>query len=91
MQPGRGHALFPIPLCPTSPHRTLASPRPALPRPGRVFLHPSSLNFTCGKLESGWAVYSEVVETSKVFVRESSMVPIYAILLFGGAHSPGLA
>ena len=51
---------------------------------GRVFLHPSSVNFRCGKFESGWLAYSEIVETSKVFVRESSMVPVYAVLLFGG-------
>ena len=57
---------------------------PPLPHSGRVFLHPSSLNFGCGRFESGWLVYSEVVETSKAFVRESSRVPVYAILLFGG-------
>ncbi len=64
---------------------------PALPAPaGRVFLHPSSVNFSCGKFESGWLAYSEIVETSKVFVRESSMVPVYAVLLFGG-EGPGEA
>jgi ATP-dependent RNA helicase DHX57 len=59
-----------------------------------VFLHPSSVNFTCGKFESGWLAYSEVVQTSKVFVREASMVPVYSILLFGGElsvhHEQGL-
>jgi ATP-dependent RNA helicase DHX57 len=61
---------------------------------GRVFLHPSSINFTCGKFESGWLVYSDLVQTSKVFVREASMVPVYAVLLFGGEvsvhHGEGL-
>lgn len=51
---------------------------------GRVFLHPASINFHSGKFESGWLAYSELVETSKVYVRESSMVPVYAVLLFGG-------
>ena len=51
---------------------------------GRVFVHPASVNFGIGKFDSGWLVYTEVVETSKVFVRECSMVPIYAMLLFGG-------
>lgn len=51
---------------------------------GRVFMHPSSVNFTAGKFESGWLVHTEMVETSKVFVRECSMVPVYAMLLFGG-------
>ena len=61
---------------------------------GRVFLHPASVNFHCGKFESGWLAYSDIVETSKVFVRESSMVPVYSILLFGGDltvhHDQGL-
>jgi ATP-dependent RNA helicase DHX57 len=51
---------------------------------GRVFLHPSSSNFARGRFESGWLVFSELVQTSRVFVRESSMVPVYAVLLFGG-------
>jgi hypothetical protein len=46
------------------------------------------------RFESGWLLATEVVETSKAFVRESSMVPVYAILLFGGAlavsHERGL-
>jgi len=61
---------------------------------GRVFLHPSSINFSCGRFESSWLVFTEMVETSKAFVRDSSMVPAYAMLLFGGAmtvhHEEGL-
>jgi ATP-dependent RNA helicase DHX57 len=61
---------------------------------GRVFLHPASSNFSCGKFESGWLVYSEIVETGKVYVRETSMVPVYSVLLFGGDisvyHQEGL-
>ena len=61
---------------------------------GRVFLHPSSLNFSIGKFESGWLVYSDIVQTSKIFVRESTMVPVYSVLLFGGDltvhHEQGL-
>jgi len=51
---------------------------------GRVFQHPSSVNFNCSRFESGWLIYTDMVETSKVFVRESSMVPTYSVLLFGG-------
>ena len=29
-------------------------------------------------------VYTEAVQTAKVYVRESSMVSVYAMLLFGG-------
>lgn len=51
---------------------------------GRVFIHPSSINFATGKFESGWLVYSDIMETSKIFIRECSMVPVYSVLLFGG-------
>jgi len=51
---------------------------------GRVFIHPGSVNFDVGKFESGWLVYTEMVATAKLYVRESSMVPVYALLLFGG-------
>jgi hypothetical protein len=33
---------------------------------GRVFLHPASTNFSVGRFESPWLVYSEKVRTSKV-------------------------
>lgn len=33
---------------------------------GRVFHHPSSVNFNCGRFESGWLVYTDMVQTSKV-------------------------
>lgn len=33
---------------------------------GRVFLHPQSLNFRTGRYESGWLVYTSMVQTSKV-------------------------
>lgn len=54
---------------------------------GRVFIHPSSMVFSVGHYESPWLVYSEKVKTSKVFVRECSMVPAYGLLLFGGGIS----
>ncbi|ETV88296.1 hypothetical protein, variant 1 [Aphanomyces astaci] len=50
----------------------------------RVFIHPSSVNFTRSQFESPWLVYNELVQTSKIFVRESTMVAPYALLLFGG-------
>lgn len=38
-------------------------------RKGRVFHHPASVNFDCGRFESGWLVYTDMVETSKVRCR----------------------
>ena len=61
---------------------------------GRVFLHPASVNFHCGKFESRWIVYSERVETAKVYIRDNTMVGSYSLLLFGGDitvhHDQGL-
>ncbi|CAM6128719.1 unnamed protein product [Calypogeia fissa] len=51
---------------------------------GRVFLHPASVNFSVGKFESPWLVFSEKMKTSKVFLKDSTMVPAYGLLLFGG-------
>jgi len=51
---------------------------------GRVFLHPSSVNFGCARFEQPWLVYSEAVQTQRVYIRECTMVPPYALLLFGG-------
>ena len=33
---------------------------------GRVFQHPASINFHSGRFESGWLVYTDLIETSKV-------------------------
>ncbi|KAK9867126.1 hypothetical protein WJX84_000721, partial [Apatococcus fuscideae] len=61
---------------------------------GRVFVHPASVNFGSSRFESGWLIYTEILETAKVYVRESSMVPIYALLLFSDqvtvAHETGM-
>ena len=50
-------------------------------------MHPSSVLFDVGKYECPWVIYTDMVETSKVFCREASMVPIYSLLLFGGRIS----
>ena len=52
----------------------------------RVFLHPSSALFKQGSTSytTPWLVYFQKVRTSKVFLRDASLVPPYALLLFGG-------
>jgi len=64
------------------------------PRDERVFLHPGSSNFTQTQYDSPWLLYTELVQTSRLFVRESTMVNPYALLLFGGridvVHDRGL-
>ncbi|KAF8055672.1 DHX57 [Scenedesmus sp. PABB004] len=61
---------------------------------GRVWVHPASVCFTAGSYSSGWLVYSQLVETSRAFAREVSMVPVWSLLAFGGElevlHDQGL-
>ena len=51
---------------------------------GYVHIHPSSVNAKASTYETPYMVYHEKVKTSRVFVRELSMVPIYPMVLFGG-------
>ncbi|KAK2567371.1 putative ATP-dependent RNA helicase DHX57 [Acropora cervicornis] len=51
---------------------------------GQVFVHPKSVNFQVNNYESPFLVYHEKVKTSKVYIRDCSMVSVYALLLFCG-------
>lgn len=50
----------------------------------RVFIHPSSANFTTGSYNCPWLVYHSLVRTSKAFLRDVTECSAYALLLFGG-------
>ncbi|GBP89895.1 Putative ATP-dependent RNA helicase DHX57 [Eumeta japonica] len=49
---------------------------------GFVAIHPSSVNSTVGQFASPYLVYQEKVKTSRVFIRECSMVPQLPFVLF---------
>ncbi|KAI0354638.1 P-loop containing nucleoside triphosphate hydrolase protein [Trametes cingulata] len=51
---------------------------------GRVFLHPASVLFGANAWRSPFIAYFQKQMTSKVFLRDATEVPIYALLLFGG-------
>ena len=52
---------------------------------GFVNIHPSSVVARSDKaMESSYIVFHEKIKTSRVFVRECSLVPIYSMVLFGG-------
>jgi HrpA-like RNA helicase len=51
---------------------------------GRVFLHPSSVLFSESGWRKGYLAYFSKAETSKVFLRDATEVPMYGLLLFGG-------
>ncbi|KAJ6503274.1 P-loop containing nucleoside triphosphate hydrolase protein [Mycena vitilis] len=53
-------------------------------RAGRVFLHPTSILFEVAAWKSPFLVYFSKHMTSKVFLRDATEVPLYALLLFGG-------
>ncbi|KAF9926297.1 hypothetical protein FBU30_004105 [Linnemannia zychae] len=51
---------------------------------GRVFLHPSSILFQANQYQVPFLVYFSKLETTKIFVHDATMVPMYGLLLFGG-------
>jgi len=51
---------------------------------GYIHIHPSSVTATVGYFKSPYLVFHEKIKTSRVFVREVSMVPMYPMVLFGG-------
>lgn len=54
------------------------------PTEERVFMHPSSMNFSVGSYNCPWLVYHELMCTSKAFLREATECSAYSLLLFGG-------
>ncbi|XP_062375856.1 putative ATP-dependent RNA helicase DHX57 [Sardina pilchardus] len=53
---------------------------------GAVHIHPSSINYTVRHYDSPYLVYHEKVRTSRVFIRDCSMVSVYPLVLFGGGQ-----
>ncbi|XP_044519206.1 putative ATP-dependent RNA helicase DHX57 [Gracilinanus agilis] len=51
-----------------------------------VHIHPSSVNYQTRHFESPYLVYHEKIKTSRVFIRDCSMVSVYPLLLFGGGQ-----
>ncbi|XP_013395575.1 putative ATP-dependent RNA helicase DHX57 [Lingula anatina] len=53
---------------------------------GYINIHPSSVNFQVNYYESPYLVYHEKVKTSRVYIRDCTMVSVYPLLLFGGGY-----
>ncbi|CAH2252973.1 ATP-dependent RNA helicase DHX57 isoform X1 [Pelobates cultripes] len=53
---------------------------------GYVNIHPSSVNYQVKHFESPYLIYHEKIKTSRVFVRDCSMVSVYPLVLFGGGQ-----
>lgn len=51
---------------------------------GHVHLHPSSVNHCVAYFTSSYLVYQEKVETSRIFIRDCSVVPALTLVLFSG-------
>ena len=51
---------------------------------GTVNIHPSSINFTVGYFTSPYIVYQEKFKTSRIFIRDTSMVSMLSLILFSG-------
>ncbi|XP_078412787.1 putative ATP-dependent RNA helicase DHX57 [Cetorhinus maximus] len=93
-------ALYPNVVQVTSPPskyaQTMSGALKVLPKPeelhfitkndGNVHIHPSSVNYQVRHFESPYLVYHEKVKTSRVFLRDCSMVSVYPLVLFGGGQ-----
>ncbi|KAH9329485.1 hypothetical protein KI387_001593 [Taxus chinensis] len=55
---------------------------------GRVYLHPSSVNSFVSSFPLPYLVYSEKVKTTDIFIRDSTNISDYALLMFGGSLAP---
>ncbi|KAK7265506.1 hypothetical protein RJT34_33126 [Clitoria ternatea] len=59
-----------------------------------VHIHPASININTKAFQYPFLVFLEKVETNKVFLRDTSVISPYSILLFGGSinvqHQTGL-
>ncbi|XP_061570302.1 putative ATP-dependent RNA helicase DHX57 [Cololabis saira] len=53
---------------------------------GGVHVHPSSVNYTVRHYDSPYLVYHEKVKTSRIFLRDCSMVSVYPLVLLGGGQ-----
>ncbi|XP_068442891.1 putative ATP-dependent RNA helicase DHX57 [Clinocottus analis] len=53
---------------------------------GCVHVHPSSVNYSVRHYNSPYLVYHEKVKTSRIFIRDCSMVSVYPLVLFGGGQ-----
>lgn len=53
---------------------------------GYVFVHPSSVNSVVGHFASPFLVFQEKVKTSKIYIRECTMVPLLPLVLFSGSE-----
>ncbi|GAB4834074.1 hypothetical protein Ancab_032327 [Ancistrocladus abbreviatus] len=59
---------------------------------GKVDMHPGSVNYGVPLFPLPYMVYGEKVKTSSIYIRDSSNISDYALLLFGGnllASKPG--
>ncbi|KAH9261872.1 hypothetical protein BASA81_000528 [Batrachochytrium salamandrivorans] len=52
----------------------------------RVFIHPSSVNFSSGMFYSNFMVYSSLMQTSKLFAQNCTCVSPYGLILFASTE-----
>ncbi|XP_024533616.1 DExH-box ATP-dependent RNA helicase DExH1 isoform X2 [Selaginella moellendorffii] len=51
---------------------------------GKVEPHPASVNSRVGQFAQPWLVYSEKVKTTGIYLRDTTNISDYALLMFGG-------
>lgn len=51
---------------------------------GFIALHPSSVNSSIGNFYSPFLIFQEKVKTSRIYIRECTIVPVIAMIIFSG-------
>ncbi|XP_011496994.1 PREDICTED: putative ATP-dependent RNA helicase DHX57 isoform X1 [Ceratosolen solmsi marchali] len=52
---------------------------------GKVNIHPSSINSCVGFYTSPYLIFQEKIKTSRIFIKEVTMVPVLCLILFSGS------
>jgi ATP-dependent RNA helicase DHX36 len=55
---------------------------------GKVEPHPASVNARVNLFADPWLVYSDKVKTTGIYIRQSTNLSDYALLMFGGSLTP---
>eukprot|EP00026_Physarum_polycephalum_P000677 Phypoly_transcript_00678.p1 GENE.Phypoly_transcript_00678~~Phypoly_transcript_00678.p1 ORF type:complete len:1395 (+),score=271.52 Phypoly_transcript_00678:28-4212(+) len=69
---------------PSSSYSTPTPPKLRTRTGEEVSIHPVSVNFEQPTFESNYLIFHEKVKSTKVYIRDSTMITPYPLLLFGG-------
>lgn len=67
-----------------------APPKMYTPENGRVAFHPKSVNYREKTFKTPWLVYHKKVQSTEIFLHDTTVINPYPLLFFGGKISTGI-